>query len=229
MRLLLIASLALAVFAASCGSDATSDKPTSGDENGAAIRVEDARKVIDSALVHLGDLSAEWSGGPGGGGDSRSNICGTRIDDSGYQEQSQTVFRKREGGISLVNTIAVYPDDRATTVLSHARAVFQSCSSWTYSTVGEQGGRTVGVSHEPLALPALGDDSIAYRLAIEVSDLFGEGAGEYVMIRRGNVLVTLSYASDTGELETGLLERVASRVVGRLDSALAAAEQDSGN
>lgn len=224
VSLLLIAvAVVIAAIATACGGSSSTPTATSeaaGLETstpGSTPTPEPtAQAFINNALLDVPDMPSGWQNAFAAASSLNLtlNLCNKHIDVSGYLAFGQTALSS--GQNALLEHIAVYPADRAATVMNNTRSAFSSCTQWTAT----RSGQTLTFHAAPLQFPTLGDETIAYTLSATGPGNAPAGSQVYVAVRQGATVMTMSYLT-TGTIDPATTQNLVRNAYAKVEKAQA--------
>jgi hypothetical protein len=181
---LLSAAVAVAlavVLCAGCGVE----------DSGQGVRARpSAGATAESVLVSAADLPEGFADSAGQSAGYRQRVCGVDLEPSQPVQTASRRFSQGPLGPFVEQRVRVYDDDSAAAVMTALRAALASCDRYELPATGTA--PAVELAVQPLNLPSLGEESVAWR-QVPRTDL--PITTDVVMIRSGRTVVLItSYA-----------------------------------
>jgi hypothetical protein len=163
-----------------------------------------------SALLRLSDLPAGWTADPSN--PAATPVCGVRVTD-GAAERAQAGFQSSRAQQGLRTTVARFAGRGAATAAINRLAVaLRRCTTYTLTIDGDR----VRYRVTTLAVPRLGDQSIAIRLSASSGGTTAVANG--VLVRRGRALTGVNHFAIGRAPALSQTVLLARRAVARLDA-----------
>jgi hypothetical protein len=174
-----------------------------------------ARAQAPAALLTPADLPGEWVEGPvPDNGFGEATFCGAgRPQRAAAEESARAWFQGGMLGPIVYHTVDRTPDAEA--VMEDFRALAVPCD---WEVMGD--GVHERYRLEGLSSPALGDDSLAYRLTADLGGAFL--AADVIVIRRGGIVSLLVHAALDATAPPLVDTETTERLAGLADERLAA-------
>ncbi len=116
-------------------------------------------------------------------------FCNEKLEPTDSIVRKQSTLANQATGEGVFESISLYSPDGATSAVANARDVLGSCLSWNKPLPN---GRLAVYTPSKLDLTPTGDETIAASVAI-VSPGRVNGYNDVVIVRRGRLVMTLSY------------------------------------
>lgn len=158
--------------------------------DGVSARPSASGPSARALLVSAQDLPAGFADSGGQDENYRQSVCGVDLEPSKPVDTASARFSQGPVGPFVEQRVRIYADDSAAAVLKRLRTALASCSRYSLPASGTAPAVTFAV--QPLALPRLGEDSVAWR-QVPQTDL--PITTDVVLIRTGRTVVLVtSYA-----------------------------------
>lgn len=149
-----------------------------------------ARPSARALLVDAADLPEGFADSGGQSPGYAQQVCGVDIEPSAPEQTASARFSKGPLGPFVEQRVRVYRDDSAVQVLHRLRQALATCDHYDLNATATAPAARFSV--EPLTLPTLGEDSVAWRQTSRTSLPI---TTDVVLIRSGRTVVLLtSYA-----------------------------------
>ncbi|GAA4348371.1 hypothetical protein [Angustibacter luteus] len=172
----------VALLLGGCGAR-TSDAGSPGTPGSTA-------RSANALLVGADDLPAGFAASAGQASTYRQQVCGVDLEPTKPVQTASARFSQGPLGPFVEQRVRVYDDDSATDVLADLREALKTCGSYDLPASGSSA--AVRVAVQPLDVPQLGDESVAWRQAPDTQLPI---TTDVVLIRSGRtVALVTSYA-----------------------------------
>lgn len=176
----------------------------------------------EAALLTLEAFPREWSvGGPGSiikveTDDTYSFLCKSM---ERRTLLSVTTTFRNEAGLFLTHAILVYPTNAAPEAMAALREAAETCDSWEAPL---HFGSPVPMHVVPSSFPAMGDDSLHVRTAMDGESDAVNFPTDSIFIRRADTIIFISQNAQNLEMvDDAQLEELAQKALEKLDAVLA--------
>ncbi|MHB8376121.1 MAG: hypothetical protein ACYDEB_04110 [Dehalococcoidia bacterium] len=197
MRVLPVMLIAALAVSWACSGGGSSVTPTSTPPNATAAATASSgasgaatpASALTRTLLTTSDLQPGWTSGRLQQPQITDSVCDVRFDDlvSTARQRAALV----SGQLGLFESVAAYPAGDAQRAVEQVRTAFASCQQWSRIL---NGGRLVTYTWSKLdSIPASGDEMLAFNVHVAVTPPRAEGTDQLVVVRRGNVVMILSY------------------------------------
>ncbi|MDE3095048.1 MAG: hypothetical protein KGK07_03500 [Chloroflexota bacterium] len=145
--------------------------------------------AIAAAVLATSDLPAGWVGGRLQQPQITTNACDATFDTLASKGRWRAVFINGQAG--LFESVAAYAPGDAQRAVEQVRSAFASCQQWSRVLNNNRLATYTWSKLDNVAPPA--DETLAYTVHIAITPPRSEGTDEFVVVRRGNVVMIFSH------------------------------------